>query len=45
MGGNIRAHPSNSSLHANALKIIGAHTDETFPRTRLADDLIVREGS
>ena len=45
MRSDIRAHPSDCSLDAYALEVIGAHTDKTFPRTRLAKDLIVRERS
>jgi len=39
--GDVRAHPSESSLDPYALKVIGAHTDKTFPRKRLAKDLVV----
>lgn len=40
---NVRAHPLDGSLDPYALEVIGAHTDEAFPRPRLAKDLIVRE--
>lgn len=43
MRSDIRAHPLDGSLHPYALEVIGTHTDETFPRPRLAKDLIVRE--
>jgi hypothetical protein len=43
--GDIGAHSLDGSLDPYALKVIGAHMDEAFPRLRLTKDMVVRDCS